>query len=518
MARYVPHDYQTDAIERALAEPTRAALIGSEVGTGKTLLTAEIMIRAGWERVLLIGIPDTFSQWAETIERQSEGTAPALRKMESNKAGRAAYADFLAGEPGYYFAGIQWLQAQDFRHEDKLDADGMPIEKIDKNTGLPTGKMERQRVHLRTFAKMSQRKGGGLDAVIFDEAHQVSNYKSIGRRTLLTFRGRDEAPMFKMALSATWSGNSFDNAWSLTNWLWPELVPAYWNWHGQYVEMKASKNAEGNDVYVGGKQVMEVAGEKNPGEFARSLPLYIKDEAEKAPEAINVYCEPTPQQSAQFAELKAELLTWVYSEMSEGREPLVIDIPAVLHSRLRQVALAELSFDIDGNVAFAPNAASGKLRALKGILEQWGGQPAVLFTDSEKFARLTADRMTAAGWSVACWTGKTSRDDRAQIKADFIAGKIQYIVGTVQSMGTGIDGLQRVCSKAVWLSEPDGNPVLADQALGRVFRPGRTLKYGEFQHVRLLQLDSPDVGVAARIVAKAKAIYASTGRHVLTAA
>src|SRR5690606_20767905 len=154
---------------------------------------------------------------------------------------------FLAGADGYFFAGIQWLQAQDFQHRNKLDDEGNPIEKIDKKTGLPTGKFERERVQLRTFAKMSQRKDGGLDAVIFDEAHQVCNYKSVGRRTLLTLRGRDGGQPFKIALSATWSGNSFENAWSLTNWLWPDLIPAYWNWHKEWVLERPAKKPNGQE-------------------------------------------------------------------------------------------------------------------------------------------------------------------------------------------------------------------------------------------------------------------------------
>ncbi|WP_406245835.1 helicase-related protein [Microbacterium sp. M] len=518
MTAYTPHDYQEAAIQRVLAEPTRAALIGDEVGRGKTLVSAEIILRAGWKRVLLIGIPDTFEQWDETIQRQSNGTAPRLRRLDSTKVGRAHYADFLDGADGLYFAGMQWLNAQDFKHQDKLGEDGQPIEKIDKATGLPTGKFERERVHLQTFAKMSKRKLGGLDAVIFDEAHQVCNYKSVQRRTLLTLRGRDRQQAFKIALSATWSGNSFDNAWSLTNWLWPELIPAYWNWHEQWVQMRPSKKADGSDIYVGGRQIMEVAGEREPGEFVKTLPCYIRNEAEEqAPEPVRILVDSTPEQRAQYEELKEELMTWA-SNWEGEREPLVVDIPAVLHSRLKQVALAELSLDEEGGVTFARNAASAKLRALRGILDQWGAQPVVIFTDSKLFAKLAAQRMRDAGYTAVAYTGDTKRADRQQIKADFIEGRVQYVVGTVQSMGTGLDGFQRVCSKVVWLSVPDGDPGRKTQALGRVFRPGRTLVYGEFVHAHILMSDSLDVDVLESLLAKGREIQASVGAHNLNQA
>lgn len=504
MTRHTPHDYQQVAIDRILAEPTRAALIGDEVGLGKTLLASEVAIQAGWNRALFIGIAETFDQWKSHLEGQSEGRV-TIRRMESTKAGRQAFADFLAGEPGFYFAGIAWLVAQDFEHRDKLDVEGHPIEKIDKATGLPTGKFERERIHKETFIKMSNRKRGPLDAIVFDEAHLVSNAKSVGRKTLLSFRGEG---MWKIGLSATWAGNSFENAWSLPRWLWPDLVPAYWNWHDRWCATE--------DVYVPGrsKPVKRVTGEKVPGEFVKTLPCYIRNENhEKAPEPTHIYVDPTPEQAAQFVDLERDLMTWVETEA--GETPLVIDVPGALYARFKQLALAELSVDEEGEVFFAPNAASAKLTALRGILDYWGAQPVILFTDSKLFAHLVADRMRAAGYNAEAWTGDVNRNERARIKKDFVEGRLQYLIGTVQSMGTGLDGLQKVCSKAVWLNVPDGDPKLAEQALGRVFRQGRTLKYGPFEHVRLIQRQSHDEGILERLLQKAASMQGSIGAHAL---
>lgn len=511
MTRMTPYDYQEDAIQRILAEPTHSALVGSEVGRGKTLLAAEVALRAGWRRVLLIGVVHTFGQWDDTFSGQSEG-AVRLRKLDSSKAGRANYEAFLAGEDGIFFSGMQWLQAQDWKHQDKLDFEGNPIPKLDKKTGQPTGKFERQRVHLETFRKMSKRINGGLDAIIFDEAHQVSNRDSIGRKTLLTFAGRNGAPMWKIGLSATWAGNSFENAWSLPKWMWPELIEPYWTWREKWCLTETQ--------YVGGGRAVDVVvGEKEPeGAFVKTLKCYIRHEAEeRAPEPIKLYVDATPQQRAQYEELKDELLTWA-ANWHGDREPLVVDIPAVLDSRLKQVALAELSFNEQGEVSFAPNAPSAKLHALRGVLDQWGDQPALIFVaGSEKFARLVSERMAAAGYNNALWTGKVSQKDRARIKQEFIDGKIQYLIATPESAGTGTDGWQRVCSKMVWLSSPDGNPLLEEQGVGRLFRPGRTLEYGAFQDVRILMRDSVDVEKLETLLAKGRAMRASIGAAALAA-
>lgn len=514
MVRHTPHDYQQTAIDRILAEPTRAALIGDEVGLGKTLLASEVAIQAGWNRALFIGIAETFEQWKSHLEGQSEGRV-TIRRMESTKAGREVYREFLAGVPGFYFAGIQWLQAQDWKYQDKTDIVGNPIEKIDKKTGQPTGKFERERIHLKTFEKMSKRKGSAVDAVIFDEAHQVSNKDSIGRKTLITFRGApDETGAstmpWKIGLSATWAGNSFENAWSIPRWLWPDEVPAYWNWHDQWCATE--------DVYVPGrsKPIKRVIGEKVPGEFVRTLPCYIRNENhEKAPKPTVIHVDPTPEQAAQFVDLQRDLMTWVETEA--GETPLIIDVPGALYARFKQLALAELTVDEEGEVSFAPNAASAKLRALRGVLDHWGNQPVILFTDSKIFAHLATDRMRAAGYNAEAWTGDVSRKERARIKQDFVEGRLQYLIGTVQSMGTGLDGLQKVCSKAVWLNVPDGDPKLEEQALGRVFRQGRTLAHGEFEHVQLIMRESHDEKIVETLLAKATSIKSSIGAQALAA-
>ena len=514
MTKLLPHDYQEAAIEKVLAEPTRAALIGDEVGLGKTLIATEVILRAEWERVLIVGIPDTFGQWQSTIDGQSEG-AQSVRRLDSTKAGRATYEDFLAGAAGIFFAGIHWLIAQDWAYMDKLDVEGHPIEKIDKKTGALTGKIERERKHLETFGKMSNRKAGGVDAIVFDEAHAVANKDAIGRKTLVTFRGRmgdDGKPTmpWKIAISATWGGNSFANAWSLPRWLWPHQIPAYWNWHQEWCATEK--------VYIPGKSqpIDRVTGEKVPGTFVHTLPCYIDNRNdEKAPEPIVIHVDPTPQQEAQMADLKRDLMTWVETEA--GETPLVIDVPGALYARVKQLALAEITVDQEDKVSFPPGAASAKLRALKGVLDHWGNQPVFIVADSQLFVDLTVARMKSLGYNAVAWTGKTSKKERTRIKEAFISGEYQYLVGTVQSLGTGLDGLQRVCSKMVWLNLPDGDPKLKTQALGRVFRQGRTLEHGEFEHVQLVQSGSHDEKILETLLEKAASIHASVDSRTLAA-
>lgn len=487
------HEYVTDNFTR----------------THNTLQAVEIALRLGWRRALVIGINnELYPQWKSTLERQSRGST-TIRKLDSTKAGREVFADFLAGKDGFYYATMAWLIAQDFEYRDKLDIEGNPIESIDKKTGLPTGKFERERIHLKTFLKMSNRKNSGLDAVVFDEVHTVSSHKAIGRKTLLGLRGRDGAPMWKIGMSATWSGNSFENAWSVPEWCWPDLVPAYWFWRDKWCKTE--------DQYIGrGQPVSKVVGELEPGAWVKSLPCYLRrEQEEKAPEAIKIYVDPTPLQAAQYADLERDLMTWI--EGLNGVEPLVVDVPGALYARFKQLALAAITLDEEGEVKFADDAPSAKLGVLRGILDRYGAQPVGIFTDSKKFANLTVKRMRSAGYNAIAYTGDTPKRERARIKDAFIAGEYQYLVGTVQSMGTGLDGLQRVCSKVVWLSKPDGDPKLETQALGRYFRQGRTLAHGAFEQVAIVQRGSQDEKILENLIARAASVQASVGAHNIAA-
>ncbi len=486
--------------------------------------------------MLLVALADTYDQWQDTLQCQSGGTAPEVRMMaSSNKKTRANLEAFKNGEPGIYMATIQYLMASDFETRVRLDSNGIELTKESKDGLVP----DKYRHHLLYWRDITHRYP--LDCVVYDEAHLTSNRRATSLRTILSLRGHGGpvATIRKIALSATWLGNSAENGWTLPFWLWggfnkdggllkkgdePMVPTSYYKYEALYLEKQPQRDKYGKEVYVRGKQMLKVVGEKNPGEWVNTLPLYIRNE-QKDHEELNMPTPPepyivkvpaTPIQERQYADLKDELLAWVDNWQGE-REPLVIDVPPVLRARLRQVALAELSLDEVGEVYFKPDAQSAKLHALAGVLrhEMFADQPVVIFTDSKLMANLTAERMAKAGKKVAAYTGDTKREERQRIKQAFIDGEIQYIVGTVQSMGTGLDGLQHVCARIVWMSMPDGDPKLRTQALGRVYRPGRTMQHGGFEHVQLQTEPSLDTEILERLLAKAHSVQASVGAHNL---
>lgn len=494
MDKLTPRPAQIERIEAFINEPTKAGLLADEMGVGKTLVAVEIALR--FERTLTIGVKDTFGQFAELFEAQSDGTQQ-LRRLDSTKGGRQALADMLAGKPGHYFAGSQFLTTQDWRSDRIYDEEtGRTVwDTMAKTGAVKTRKAKAGEIgprelpvaktvstHLGLYRKMKP-----LDALVFDEVHVIQNRKSSGFRTVKTIKSE-----YKLALSGTWYGNKFDGAWAVARWLWPDLIDgSFWRWKAEWCETE--------DVYVGKDETRErVIGEKQPGAFVASLPLYFRAEAEPLPPSIDIFVNLTPKQREQYTQLEEDLMLWV------GENPLVVDLPATLRQRLRTASLGEMNLTEDGDIFFDLDCASSKITALHGILNgYWGGtERALIGMDSKRFANVTAERMRQAGERVALWTGDTTSKQRDEIKAAFLAGEVQYIVNTIASMSTGLDGFQRVCSKMVLLNELDGNEAVNAQYVRRLFRPGRV---GDYELVKILANDTLDAGVYGANLARSLA-------------
>jgi len=361
------------------------------------------------------------------------------------------------------------LVSKDWGHEPVLDSYG--VQQVSEKTGKPVTKA----VHLGTFAKMKP-----VDLFLFDEVHMIQNRKSRSKRTVYSIKSD-----WKVALSGTFYGNSFVGAWAVARWLWRDLIPAsFYAWVAEWCETVYDPFAFGNQ---------KVVGEKVAGAFVASLPLYFRAEAtEEAPAPRVVLVDLTPEQRRDYESLERDMVVWLKSQT--GVEPLIVDLPITLRARLRTATLGTMSLDADGEIFFPHDTKSSKLDALSKLLHEYGKQPVIIGVDSKRFAKVTVARMKAGGLAVAEWSGDVNSKGRDAIKAAFLAGELQYIVSVIPSMSTGIDGLQGVCSKVVWLSQSD-DLSQNTQWLARTFRPGRTMQYGEFEHTVIQARETLDLGI-----------------------
>ena len=442
MEKLTPTAEQQAAIDRIVNEPTRAALNGSTMGTGKTLKAVEVVKGLNAQTVLLIAPLGTRLGWKVTFERQ--GVELPFKWINSTKAGKEAYADWYWQTPGIYFVGVEYFARLGWHGKQRTDA------------------------WLRE-----------PDVVLFDEVHRAQNRKSKTLRTLKQVKAG-----FKLAMSGTPTGNSFEGAWSVTKWLWPSLIPnSFHAWANAWCRFEYDHFAPT------GKKIV---GEKNPGAFFKSLPCYIRIESELnvAIDEQTVYCELSRKQRKAYDDLEKNMVTWV------GENPLVVEFPITLRARLRQATLGMFDVDADGNVSFSMDCESSKIDTAKQILaDDFENEPALIFTDSRKFADVLVYRLGDA----RAWHGEVSQVEREKIKQDFIDGKFKYLVAVQSAIAEGVDGLQYATRNMLWMSRSD-NRLLNEQAVARVHRRGQeqTVRSRE-----IIALDTYDAGVLSSQLSKA---------------
>ena len=443
MEALTPTTEQAKAINKIASEPSRAALNGSTMGAGKTLIAVEVAKRIGAETILLIAPLGTRLGWKVTFERQ--GVTLPFKWISSTKDGKQAMEDWQWQLPGIYFVGVEYFTRQGW------------------NGGKRTN----------TWSKKP-------DLIMFDEVHRSQNRNSKTYRTLKQVTGG-----FKLSMSGTPTGNKFDGAWAVTRWLWPDLIsPSYHGWVSEWCKTEYDHFAPGN---------RRVVGELNPGAFFNSLPCYVRIQSE-----LNValdedirYVELSAPQRRAYTQLEKDMIAWV-----EGN-PLVVEFPITLRARLRQATLGMFSVDTDGEVWFANDCKSSKIDAMLDILENdWDGEPALILTDSRKFADVVVHRL---GERASAWHGNVSQAEREERKKAFIDGNLDYLVAVTSAIAEGVDGLQHATRNVLWLSRSD-NRLLNEQAMARVMRQGQTQ---QVRSVEIVALHTYDSGVLSSHIEKA---------------
>ncbi len=479
-----------------------SALVGAGLGSGKTVTSVEVIMHTKPERCLIVGVRDAYDQWAEAIRDQQ--TCPddekrELFKIDSSPAGKLSLAKLLAGEPGLYYAGLEMLRAQDWEEVSETVKTDPELNRILGGL-LPEEVTVKSRRQMKTYANMKP-----VDLLISDESHKHSNQKSASIKTVRTIKAKA-----KIALSGTFFGNKFENAWALTMWLWGAgVIDRKSLWETKFALKEPVMSKDGRTVMRTkyGSPIMKFVGEKIPGEFVETLPCYIfmPTPIGTTPEPEVVKIALHPEQQRQYNEMEAQSLTFLPTLVG-GRAPLVADLPLTQRMRLRTAALGGMTLipapddDTPDTITFQPGTPSSTLVALHEILHRpdWVGEKALILTHSKEFANEVARRMRQK-YTVALKTGSTAKK-WAEDKRRFRLPKehpdsIQYVIGVISAIGTATDGLQDNCSRVVWLSEDDNNANNV-QASNRIWRSGVDLS--KYAAVKIVQRGTVAEGVLAK--------------------
>lgn len=416
MQPLTPRPEQERAILALLDNATKGSLNASLMSSGKTLMHVEQGIRMGAKRVVIIGPLGTVDGWQNAMSTQSGGTL-RLRHITSKKDGLAHYRALISGEAGWYFIGREFFRSS------KIDPEKMKH----------------------------------VDLGIYDEVQMAASRSSVGHKKLMRFQ-----PDYRVACSATWFGNKVENMWSVSRWLWPELTDrSFWRWANQWLTMEF-------DPFAGKK----ITGEKVPGAYAKSLPLYIRIEPTlvELMEPEERWVDLTPTQKKMYDQMEKNM----FVQLSE-ESYLVVEVPIAMRTRLRQLTMAtfqtrevERRGEVVEEVFFPEGAKSSKFDELTELIAENPDEPMLILSDSAQWVELAASRLKNS----FAWKGGVSQELRNQAKADFIDGKIKYIVAQIAAIGEGVSDLQFGSNIIVWASQSDSN-YLNMQARGRIHRTGQ---------------------------------------------
>jgi SNF2 family DNA or RNA helicase len=228
--------------------------------------------------------------------------------------------------------------------------------------------------------------------------------------------------------------------------------------------------------------------ERKPGKLWDSLPAaYTMESVYKAePTVHEIEVDISPTQRKHYRELEEEAITWLKDN------PLAIDLPSVLHIRLRQVCLAVPSVEqgwkrrkdketgewedyIGDIVWFDEDAKSSKIDALLEILTDLYAEkpiPVLVFTDSRLFATIVTKRLQAKKYRARQFVGGMSNEERLW-KLENFGKKFDIMVCVISAIAEGTDGLQHVSNTEVWMNYGYWS-IQNDQAEGRLSRQGQT--------------------------------------------
>lgn len=118
-------------------------------------------------------------------------------------------------------------------------------------------------------------------------------------------------------------------------------------------------------------------------------------------------------------------------------------------------------------LAMAPQAASYVDYVL-----QTGEEKVVVFAWHIGVLDILEEALSSKGYSVVRVDGSTTSLAKQRAVDAFVTGTPRVFLGNLQSIGVGVDGLQKVCSRAVF-AESSWTPSDNDQGVGRLERIGQ---------------------------------------------
>jgi SNF2 family DNA or RNA helicase len=362
-------------------------------------------------------------------------------------------------------------------------------------------------VHWHGLRLMPELKKVPWGLKIGDECHYMQNRKSQMNMHMKWI----QAPR-KLLMSGTPISSDPAMFWAILHELYPKQWSSYWNYFKRYVDADLVKADEEDKGYF------RKTGPKNVDELLSLIDPYYVRHLKKAkchedhPEGVMPWLKDKyysvewvtleGKQLKAYNQMKKEMVAWVGAQETK---PLIAAIVVVKLMRLQQFADAyadvdtiyKLERETGEEVPYQQvtlTEPSAKIDRLLSIIEDNPTKPLVVWTQFSQMVRLVYQRLRKVGVPTSLYYGG-NRATRDKEKDDFIEGRTQIFLGTPQSGGVGVDGLQWRADTCIFLDRPWG-ALVNQQAEDRLWRDGQA---NAVQVCDIMASNTVDLGRKQRI-------------------
>lgn len=412
------HDWQQEDVDlwvnAAKTGVSKSVFCAWEQSLGKTVAAVEYGKGIDAEVVIVVGPVNTQDSWTRAVNEQLPDM-PVYR-LTASKEDILNYTKLANRERGWYLIGWEMMRQ---------------------------GSVE----------------GAQADLVIADETHRQQNQRSDSHQGLMGVIGEH-----KLALSGTPSANKPEGLFATLHWLWPLRYPTFQKWVDKFWRVRRDG------------AIISFVREQTPGGVLADLPVFSrrlrKDHRDDMPHALPmqiIKVDLTPAQRKIYDQFKDASAAWIGDAFVPAALPLTEDL------RLGQLALGVPTVGPDGEVTFALNCTSSKIKMLLDVIKgEPDGATMLIMVPSARFIPSVVHQLQKKGYTAAGMSG-TLTPSRSKAREEVLAnfGKShQFLVAGIASIAEGTDGLQYKSSRQFWLGM-HANAMLNQQGKWRLDRPGQ---------------------------------------------
>jgi len=420
----------------------RSALLGDEMGSGKTFQTIAAMRRVdmilpeygGGAYPALIVCPNSLKRnWEREIKRWLPEANPFVIQGSAAKR-RVQIAEAAEADNAVIIVNIEAMKLHS-----RLSPYGSTRLKrcmeceTKTQPGTPDLKESACEVHEKELNRIPFR------VCVLDEAHRVKDPNALQTRAIWNvFHG--PTVEYRWALTGTPVANHPGDLWSIMHAIAPETYPAKSAFIDRYARIEYN--------HFGGMSIVGLKPDTKE-EFFKILDPHFRrmikaDVLKQLPDKVFMRrdVEMSPKQAKAYKDIAEQLVT-----VLEDGTVLVANGNLAGATRLLQFASAYCEVDQGETpedpatwlVSLTDSPKSSKIDELMSIIEDDPGKPMVIAAEHRQLIDLAATRMTDAGIPFARVTGGVSADERDAAVQAFQDGKIDFLLFTYKAGGVGLN-------------------------------------------------------------------------------